>query len=114
MSTHTPTIDSFLTEVSSLLRQKNSTQLQDVLIIEPPFAPLYQQIVQELRRAFPKGKEDALEKKCSNALPEARDGEDDSPWTAFIKFIVQYFAFLRDVNVEQLLDTFNLLCELVQ
>jgi hypothetical protein len=110
----TPTTDQFLGEISKILREKNASQLQQYLIIEPPYPQIYQQIVQEVRRVFPKGSEDALEKKCSEALPEARLGEDDSPWTAFVKFMVQYFTFLRDVNVEQLLDTFNLLCELVQ
>jgi hypothetical protein len=110
----TPTTDQFLGEISKLLRGKSASQLQQYLIIEPPFTQIYQQIVQEIRSVFPKARENALEKKCSDALPEARLGEDDSPWTAFVKFMVQYFAFLRDVNVEQLLDTFNILCELVQ
>lgn len=110
----TQTLDRFLSEISRLLRQKDGIQLQQYLIIEPPFSQQYQQIIQELRNAFPKSNEEALEQKCSNALPEAREGEDDAPWTAFLKFVVQYFAFIRDVDTNSLLDTFTILSELVQ
>jgi len=110
----TQTLDRFLAEISKILREKDSVRLQQYLVIEPPYSQQYQQIVQELRAAFPKGNEDTLEKRCSNALPEARDGEDDAPWTAFLKFMVQYFVFLRDVDVKNLLDTFTILSELVQ
>lgn len=110
----TPTCDRFLTEISRLLREKNAVQLQEYLIIEPPYSEQYQTIQREIRHAFPKGKEDSLLKKCTSALPEARNGEDDATWTAFINFMVQYFAFLRDVNVENLLETYDLLAELVQ
>ena len=112
--TTTPTLDRFLHEISSLLQQKEGDRLQEYLIIEPPYSEQYQKIVQELRNAFPKGTEDTLEQKCSSALPTARLGEDDAPWTAFLKFIVQYFVFLRDVNVSNLFDTFTILSELVQ
>jgi len=110
----TNTLDRFLVEISKLLREKDAVRIQQYLIIEPPYSQQYQQIVQELRNAFPKGSEDTLEQKCSNALPEARDGEDDAPWTAFLKFMMQYFVFLRDVDVANLLDTFTSLSELVQ
>lgn len=110
----TQTCDRFLAEVSRLLREKNAAQLQEYLIIEPPYPEQYVIIQREVRNAFPKGKEDALLNKCTTALPEARNGEDDATWTAFINFMVQYFAFLRDVNVENLLDTYDHLAELVQ
>lgn len=110
----TQTLDRFLAEISTLISAKNSVRLQEYLIIEPPYSQQYQQIVQELRTVFPKGSEEAFEQKCNDALPIAGDGEDEAPWTAFLKFMVQYFVFLRDVNVNNLLETFTILSELVQ
>lgn len=109
----TPTLDRFLSEISRILREKNGLQLQDYLVIEPPYALQYNTMIVELKNGFSKDKPDALEMKCHTALPEARSGEDSS-WTAFIKFIAQYFFFIRDVNINNLLDTYNLLAELVQ
>lgn len=111
----TATIDRFLGEISRIIREKNASQLREYLVIEPPYADIYNTLISELRRAHPKGQEDALDAKCSNALPGARDGVDgSSSWTAFVKFVVQYFCFLRDVDVSNLLETYNLLSELLQ
>ena len=107
-------LDQFLSETSRILKDRDGARLQDYLVIEPPYPKIYNSMIAELRVAFPRGTEDDLEAKCSQALPEAREGEDGSSWTAFVKFIVQYFAFIRDVNVDNLLDTYNLLSELVQ
>ncbi|EON65482.1 hypothetical protein W97_04720 [Coniosporium apollinis CBS 100218] len=112
--TGTPTLDQFLAELQRIICEQNGAQLQDYLVIEPPYRQLYTAMIAEIRQRYPKGKEDELEGKCSAALPEAREGADGSPWTAFIKFITQYFAFIRDVNVENLLETYNQLSELVQ
>ncbi|KZF25181.1 hypothetical protein L228DRAFT_243975 [Xylona heveae TC161] len=110
----TPTVEKFLLEVSRVLRERNGPQLQDILVIEPPLPPLYNLMVNELRNAFPSGQDDALEDKCTRALPEYVEMEDGSSWTAFIKFMRQYFCFLRDVNVENLVETFQLLRNLVK
>ena len=107
----TPTIDQFLGEIASIVREKNSIKLQDYLVIEPPYTNLYGEMVIELRRAFPKGREDALESKCSKVLPT---DDDDAQWSAFVKFMVQYFTFLRSVNIDNLLETYNALSEVVQ
>lgn len=112
--TSTSTLEQFISEISKILREKDALKLQDYLIIEPPYSNIYNAMIGELRHAFPKGTEDRLDAKCSSGLPEARNGEDDAPWTAFVKFMVQYFCFLRDVNIENLLDTYNLLSDLVQ
>jgi len=114
MMTTAPTLDQFLGEISRILREKNAVQLQDYLVIEPPYRDLYNAMITEIRHVFPKGSEGTLEVKCSAALPEARNGEDGAPWTAFSTFMVQYLGFLRDVNIANLLDTYNLLSELVQ
>ncbi|KAI9833732.1 MAG: hypothetical protein M1819_003465 [Sarea resinae] len=110
----TPTVDKFLTEIARILREKNGVQLQDFLVIEPPFPQLYAVMVSEFHQAFPKGREDALQQKCRHALPDLEDRDDGSSWTAFVKFMGQYFSFIRDVNTEDLVETFELLRSLVK
>lgn len=111
----TPTVDSFLGGISQLLRQKNADELRNYLVIEPPYADSYNTIVREVRQVYAKGREEGLDEKCVRLLPEASEGIDGGPtWTAFVKFMVQYFCFLRDVDVGNLLETYNLLSELQQ
>lgn len=112
--TRTPTLDKFLDETNNILAVKNGQQLQSYLIIEPPFNDLYNSMISEIRNQYPKGKEEALESKCQRALPQAQEDEDGSSWSTFVKFIANYFAFIRDVDVKNLLDTYNLLSELQQ
>ena len=108
------TIDQFLSEINQILRSKNGQKLGDYLVLEPPLPPLYGVIVNELRGNFPASKQDALEAQCKKRLPEYEDGEVGGSWTNFISFLVQYFVFLRDVNVEQLLETHDMLKLLLQ
>ncbi|MCJ1435342.1 hypothetical protein MMC27_004714 [Xylographa pallens] len=108
------TIDQFLSEIYQILRSKNGQKLRDYLVLEPPLPPLYGVIVNELRVTFPANKQDALEAQCKKLLPEYEDGEMGGSWTSFISFLVQYFGFLRDVNVEQLLETHDMLKLLLQ
>ncbi|KAH0360491.1 hypothetical protein KCU65_g9380, partial [Aureobasidium melanogenum] len=115
----TPTLDQFLSEINRITLSKDSSQLSQYLVIEPPYAPSYNTIINELRKVFPKGSNDsdtALEKKINKAV-KVIDGGDDvevASWSAFSRFMVLYFGFLRDVDVGNLLETFGLLSEVLQ
>ena len=109
-----PTIDKFLKEIARIIQEKNGAQLQDFLVIEPPLPPLYDQIVVELRRAYPSGSQDALETKCKSFIPEYDDGDDGGSRLSFITFMVKYFVFLRDVNVDNLVGTHDMLKALLK
>jgi hypothetical protein len=106
-------IDQFLVEIEQILKAKNGGKLQDYLVLEPPLPPLYNKIVSELRQIYPADKQDLLESKCEQILSVDDEGDAGS-WTAFVSFLVQYFAFLRDVNVEQLLETHDMLKSLLK
>ncbi|KAI9877668.1 MAG: hypothetical protein M1830_003148 [Pleopsidium flavum] len=106
----TPTTENFLAEIAGILRENNGARLHDYLILEPPLPPLYNVIVSELRQAYPQGTEEKLEAKCKALLPEYDEERDEGgSWTPFILFLVQYFTFLRDVSVEHLVETHDLL-----
>ena len=120
----TPTTNTFLTEISNLLSNKDSQKLAQYLIIEPPYSQSYTTIIQELRRTHPKksssssnnnNEDDALEAKVNAGLVGIKDAESNgSSWAAFCKFLSVYLGFLRDVDVGNLLETFGLLSEVLQ
>ena len=96
----TPMLGQFLVAVNGFVQYKNEAQLADYLALEPPFGEHYGHMIRELKQQYSRGAEDALEKKCSQSLPAAREGEDGAPWTQFIKFMVQYLSYLRDVDAD--------------
>ncbi|KAL8910169.1 MAG: hypothetical protein Q9171_004505 [Xanthocarpia ochracea] len=101
----TPTIDRFLDGIARLMREKDGAQIQDFLRYEPPWPPIYEQMVAELRQTYAASEQNDLERKCSKALPAHEDGDGGGSFTSFISFIAKYFAFIRDVDVSQLLQT---------
>lgn len=104
----TPTLDRFIAGLAGLVKSRDGARLQDFLQIEPPLSDVYLQMVNELRQHYPNGspQEADLLKRCEGLVPRI---EGNLVWTAFPTFIKLYFTFLRDVNVDNLLDTYNLL-----
>lgn len=109
-----PTIDKFLGEIIKILLAKNGVELRQYLILEPPLPPLYNQIVDELRQVYPVTSQAALEAKCRSFIPERDEDEVGGSRMPFISFMVKYFSFLRDVNVENLLETHDMLKALLK
>lgn len=105
----TPVLDRFLSGIADIVRSRDGAKLQDFLQIEPPLSEIYQQMLVELRQQYPSGsrKEADLLRRCEGLVPRSKD--TSSSWIAFPTFMKLYFTFLRDVNVENLLDTYNLL-----
>ena len=110
----TPTIDKFLGEIARILREKNGSQLQDYMVVEPPLPPLYIKIVEELKKSYPVFNQAPLEAKCREFIPEYEEGDDGGSWNSFITFVVKYFSFLRDVDINQLVETHEMLKALLK
>ncbi len=108
------TIDKFLGEIIRILLAKNGAQLQQYLIIEPPLPPLYNLIVRELKQVYPPSSQGPLEAKCRSFIPERDEDEAGGSRVPFISFMVKYFSFLRDVNVENLVETHDMLKALLK
>ncbi|KAE8341756.1 hypothetical protein BDV24DRAFT_162980 [Aspergillus arachidicola] len=107
-----PVLDKFLSGISEIIRNRDGSKLQDFLQIEPPLSDIYRQMVEELRQQYPNGPKEAdLLRRCEGLVPRTKNG---SSWTAFPTFMKLYFTFLRDVNVDNLLETYNLLKGLVK
>jgi len=101
----TPTVDQFLSELNQILQASNGQKLKEYLILEPPLPPIYEAVVRELRHFYPANARVRLEQKCQAAIPEYENEQAGGSWPAFITFIVQYFSFIRDVNVQDLVKT---------
>lgn len=110
----TPTIDKFLGEIARIIGKKDGIQLQDYMVLEPPLPPLYNQIVDELKKTYPVFNQAPLDQKCRQFLPEHEEGDDGGSWNSFITFVVRYFTFLRDVDVNQLVETHEMLKSLLK
>ncbi|KAK2749396.1 hypothetical protein FQN57_006328 [Myotisia sp. PD_48] len=111
-TTNTPVLDSFMGDIREFVQSRHGTKLQDYLQLEPPLAPIYNQMVSELRQTYPRNenKDSELLAKCEKIASSATS---ESTWSAFPLFMRLYFTFLRDVNVENLLETYNLLKDLL-
>ena len=100
-------IGEFLRGINGLISTSDGQLLSKWLLIDPPLPPEYQEMIAGLQVA---DAEASLEGKCRSILTEV----DSREWQAFIPFITQYLLFLRDINVDNLLDAYNLLSELLQ
>ncbi|THC95653.1 hypothetical protein EYZ11_004866 [Aspergillus tanneri] len=111
-SSGTPVLDRFLSGLSDLVKNRDGDKLQDFLQIEPPLSNVYQQMVNELQQQYPNTpqKDADLLRRCEGLVPRTKGS---SSWTAFPTFMKLYFTFLRDVNVDNLLETYNMLKGLV-
>ncbi|OJJ50116.1 hypothetical protein ASPZODRAFT_89964 [Penicilliopsis zonata CBS 506.65] len=114
-------LDRFLSSLADFVKTRDGPKLQDFLQIEPPLPPIYTQMVDELRQRYPADdpqSDAALLRRCEALVSGPRSkggsgGSGASTWTAFPTFVKLYFTFLRDVNLENLLETYNLLKALV-
>ncbi|KAI9840191.1 MAG: hypothetical protein M1837_001863 [Sclerophora amabilis] len=106
------TLRQFLSGIAKSLVSKDAAELQRYILVEPPLPEIYSKLTSELRRDFPRGNGNALEDTCTELLPED-DGTGGTSWPSFVFFIKEYLEYLRDVNVDNLLETHQLLSGLV-
>lgn len=110
-SNDTPVLRNFLESIRGLIQSRDGAKLQDYLQIEPPLSPVYTQMVAELRQKYPSNKDGGLLSVCEGVLSGNGPG---SSWSAFPLFLRLYFTFLRDVNIDNLLETYELLRTLLK
>jgi hypothetical protein len=107
------TMNKFLDQVVEAVRTKNGQGLCDILQIEPPFANPYDLLIQDLRRRYPDGDDKRLEEVCENSMKDFLN-EIDSTWGAFPMFLRDYFKFIRDVDISNLVVTHSRLMQLLK
>jgi hypothetical protein len=97
-------LNSFLEQVVNTVKERNGEKLVDILQIEPPFAPAYEQLISDLRRRYPAGSDERIETICEQRMQDFLD-EIDTTWGAFPLFLREYFRFIRDVDIANLVIT---------
>lgn len=108
------TLARFLDEIGRLLQIRDGPQLAQYLLVEPPFPEPYAALIDELRalkeaRAARFAVGPALEQIVAGSVSVSGSGE-----LAFARLLGLYLAFIRDVDVTNLLETYRGLSELVQ
>ncbi|KAJ5679961.1 hypothetical protein N7462_008205 [Penicillium macrosclerotiorum] len=108
MAIPSPILDQFLGSLSDLIQTRDGAKLQDFLQIEPPLSDIYQRMIGELRQSYPPSPQSdtRLLQRCEALVPRNKTA---TSWSAFPTFMKLYFVFLRDVNTDNLLETYNML-----
>ncbi|CAP97322.1 Pc22g00340 [Penicillium rubens Wisconsin 54-1255] len=101
----TPVLDQFLGSLQELVQNRDGAKVQDFLQLEPPLSDIYQRMVSELRQYYAPGSKADTEllQRCEPLVPRSKGGS----WTAFPTFAKLYLIFLRDMNTDNLLETYN-------
>ncbi|KAJ4303495.1 hypothetical protein N0V90_002391 [Kalmusia sp. IMI 367209] len=110
----------FCNEVNNAIRNRDSRQLQSILVLEPPFSPIYEQLIAELRNQYPAtdaGSEGRLEEVVRAAVTETGESEDAEgrpvqSWNAMANFLAGWLTFIRDVDTSQLLKAYEAMSDL--
>ncbi|KAF2772598.1 hypothetical protein EJ03DRAFT_324606 [Teratosphaeria nubilosa] len=117
MATADARLGQYLIQINGLVAARNESSLARFIALEPPFDAGHQALIDELRNVYPRGKEGVLEQKCTQLLTAGVEGDDGGgSWTSFVKFMVQYLNYLRDISADasKYLQTYELLSELQQ
>lgn len=108
-------IDNFLSALDGFIQNRDGAGLADYFVLEPDstgrFPDAYSTLIQFARNS---NSEDQLEKYCAQRLPTTRVEVDGTQWYDFVRFTVTYLKYLTLVNPNDLLQTYNLLSDLVQ
>jgi hypothetical protein len=110
------------TALNGAIQAWNAHQISAIVIIEPPFPADHEELIQSLRNNYPEDDEDAderLEQLIKRVVTETAESEDADgrpvqSWSAMVTFLIEWMAFLRDVDPNNLLEVYQRLSELLQ
>lgn len=108
--------------VNTAIRTGNAEQLQAIVLLEPPFPPDHQELIQSLQQQYPESdasSEDRLKDLVKRVITETGesqdyDGRPVAAWTPMVTFVVGWMTTLRDMDTENLVQLFQLLSDLQQ
>jgi hypothetical protein len=118
----TPTESTIMTSALLLSRQffdllngainaQNGENLKTLLPIEPPFQPDYHKLLDEVFARFTDV--DVLKEAIRTSITAASIDDKDA-WQAFPEFLATWFQFVKTVNPENLLETYEKLSNLLK
>lgn len=112
----------FCQSVNVAISNRNALEIQSILLLEPPFPPIYAELIAELHREYPahdNGSQDKLEKVIQAGVTETGEGQDEEGrpiqnWTPMISFLASWLTFIRDVDTSQLLKAYEAMSNVQQ
>lgn len=108
--------------LNSAIQKRDASELQSLVLLEPPFPPDYQELIGALQKNYPANdstSEEKLVKLVKWVVTETAESEDEQgrpvqSWSAMVTFLVRWMTFLRDMDPNDLLRLYQLLSDLVQ
>jgi hypothetical protein len=108
------------TAVNDAIKARNALQLASIVLLEPPFPPDYEELIQSLRTNYPSNatnSEDRLDQLVRKIVTETAEYQDEQGkpvqgWNAMVTFLVGWMTFLRDLDMDNLLHTYQQLKDL--
>lgn len=103
------------TAVNNAIQARDAVELASIVLLEPPFPPTYQELVQSLQTNYPrsaKNSESRLDQLVRKVVTETAEYQDDQGkpvqgWNAMVTFLVGWMTFLRDMDLANLLHTYQ-------
>ena len=111
MTASTPLLRQFIGLINGAIGAQNGETLKNLLPIEPPFGSDYLKLLNETFSQF--SNVDTLKEAFKSAIHVVAKDENDA-WYAFADFLATWFTFIRTVNVENLLETYDKLSGLLR
>jgi hypothetical protein len=105
-----PLFGQFASLLNSAIENQDGDALLRLLPIEPPLPPDYDRLLHEVYAVFET--DDSFKKSIQQAITVIANDDKDA-WHTFADFLATYFEFIREVNIEDLLDTYEKLSNLL-
>jgi hypothetical protein len=108
------------TAVNSAIQARNAEQLGSIVLLEPPFPSDHEELIVSLRNNYPESNESSenrLDELIRKVVTETADYQDADgsivqSWSAMVTFLVRWMTFLRDLDIDNLLHTYQRLAGL--
>jgi nuclear mRNA export protein PCID2/THP1 len=110
MVTQPPLFSQFANLLNNAIHNQDGQGLLKLLPIEPPFDSDYGRLLNEIFSVFKSL--DSLKASIRSAIAVIAKDDKDA-WHAFSDFLATYFEFIRNLNVENLLETYERLSNLL-
>jgi hypothetical protein len=105
-----PLFSQFANFLNSAIHNQDGQALLKLLPIEPPFDSDYGRLLDEIFSVFKSV--DSLKDSIRTVIAVIAKDDKDA-WHPFSGFLATYFEFIRKVNVENLLETYERLSSLL-
>lgn len=108
--------------VDTAIQSQDGDLLKTIVIIEPEYPADHQELIQSLRSNYPESNSNSTQrleqliKRTVSQTAESSDanGRPIQSWSSMVTFLVEWMAFLRDVEPTNLLQVYKRLSDLLQ